>query len=61
MSTRRPDGRPLLAQTLDKVMVFAKGGDGILHLAAYSVLLGVRLQDKPPVSAPASKSWPNTG
>ncbi len=38
----------LLEQTRDLVMVFAAGCYGIFHLAEYSLLLGVRLQDKPP-------------
>jgi len=37
-----------LAQTRDKVIVFAQGYHGIFHLAEYSLLLGVRLKDKPP-------------
>jgi Transposase DDE domain len=40
--------RQLLEQTRDKVIVFAQGYYGIFHLAEYSLLLGVRLQDKPP-------------
>ena len=40
--------RQLLEQTRDKVIVFAPGYDGILHLAEYSLLLGVKLQDVPP-------------
>jgi hypothetical protein len=40
--------RQLLEQTRDKVMVFAQGSYGILHLAESSLLLGVRLKDKPP-------------
>jgi hypothetical protein len=40
--------RQLLAQTRDKVMVVAQGYYGIFHLAAYSLLLGVRLKDTPP-------------
>ena len=37
-----------LEQTRDKVIVFAQGYDGIFHLAEYSLLLGVKLQDVPP-------------
>jgi hypothetical protein len=40
--------RQLLAQTRDKVIVFAQGYDGIFHLAEYSLLLGVKLKDVPP-------------
>jgi len=40
--------RQLLEQTRDKVIVFAQGYYDIFHLAEYSLLLGVRLKDKPP-------------
>lgn len=40
--------RELLEQTRDKVIVFAQGTYGIFHLAEYSLLLGVRIKDKPP-------------
>jgi hypothetical protein len=40
--------RQLLEQTRDKVIVCAQGDYGIFHLAEYSLLLGVRLKDKPP-------------
>ena len=40
--------RQLREQTRDKVIVFAQGYYGIFHLAEYSLLLGVRLKDKPP-------------
>jgi hypothetical protein len=40
--------RQLLEQTRDKVIVFAQGYYGIFHLAEYSLLLRVRLKDKPP-------------
>jgi Transposase DDE domain len=40
--------RQLLEQTRDKVIVFAQGYYGIFHLVEYSLLLGVRLKDKPP-------------
>jgi hypothetical protein len=40
--------RQLLEQTRDKVIVFTRGYYGIFHLAEYSLLLGVRLKDKPP-------------
>jgi hypothetical protein len=39
--------RQLLEQTRDKIIVFAQGYYGIFHLAEYSLLLGVRLEDKP--------------
>ena len=40
--------RQLLEQTRDKVIVFAQGHYGILHLAEYSRLLGVKRKDVPP-------------
>jgi Transposase DDE domain len=40
--------RQLLQQTRDDVMVFAQDGYAIFHLAAYSLLLGVKLKDVPP-------------
>jgi len=40
--------RQLLAQTRDKVMVFAQHVYGIFHVAAYSMLLGVNLTQRPP-------------
>jgi hypothetical protein len=40
--------RQLLEQTRDQVIVCAQGYYGIFHLAEYSLLLGVRLKDKPP-------------
>jgi Transposase DDE domain len=40
--------RQLLEQTRDRVIVFAQGYYGILHLAEYSLLLGVKLKDVPP-------------
>jgi Transposase DDE domain len=40
--------RRLLEQTRDKVIVFAQGCYGIFHLAEYSLLLGVKLKDRPP-------------
>jgi hypothetical protein len=40
--------RQLLEQTRDKVIVFIQGCYGIFHLAEYSLLLGVRLKDRPP-------------
>jgi hypothetical protein len=40
--------RQLLEQNRDKVIVFAQGYDGIVHLAEYSLLLGVKLKDVPP-------------
>jgi hypothetical protein len=40
--------RQLRKQTRDKVIVCAQAYDGILHLAEYSLLLGVKLIDIPP-------------
>ena len=40
--------RQLLEQIQDKVMEFAQGYYGIFHLVEYSLLLGIRLKDKPP-------------
>jgi hypothetical protein len=40
--------RQLLEQTRAQVIVFAQGCYGIFHLAEYSLLLGVKLKDKPP-------------
>jgi hypothetical protein len=40
--------RQLLAQTRDQVIVFAQGYDGLFHLVAYSLLLGVKRKDVPP-------------
>jgi hypothetical protein len=40
--------RQLLEQTREKVMVVAQGHDGLFHLAEYSLLLGVKLNDVPP-------------
>ena len=40
--------RRLLEQMRDKVIVFAQDCDGILHMAEYSLLLGVKLKDRPP-------------
>jgi hypothetical protein len=40
--------RQLLEQTREKVIVFAQGYYGIFHLAEYSLLLGVKLKDRPP-------------
>jgi hypothetical protein len=40
--------RQLLEQTQEKVMVFAQGTYGIFHLAEYSLLVGVKLKDRPP-------------
>jgi len=40
--------RQLLQQTRDHVIGCAQDGYGILHLAAYSILLGVKLKDGPP-------------
>jgi hypothetical protein len=39
-----------LEQTREPVIVFAQGYYGILHLAEYSLLVGVQLQDRPPGS-----------
>jgi hypothetical protein len=40
--------RQLLEQTREKVIVFAQGYYGIFHLAEYSLLLGVKIKDRPP-------------
>jgi hypothetical protein len=40
--------RQLLEENRDKVSVFAHGSYGIVHVAAYSWLLGARLKDVPP-------------
>jgi hypothetical protein len=40
--------RQLLEQTREKVIGFAQGAYGIFHLAEYSLLLGVKLKDRPP-------------
>jgi hypothetical protein len=39
--------RQRLEQTRDSVIVFARDGYGIFHMAEYSLLLGVRLKDVP--------------
>jgi hypothetical protein len=40
--------RQLLEQTRDQVIVFAEGAYGIFHIAKYSLLLGVKIKDRPP-------------
>jgi hypothetical protein len=40
--------RQLLEQTREKVIVFVQGVYGIFHLAEYSLLVGVKLKDRPP-------------
>jgi hypothetical protein len=40
--------RQLLQQNRDKVIIFAQGWYGIFHVAEYSLLLGVKLQEPPP-------------
>jgi hypothetical protein len=40
--------RHLIQQNRDKVMIFAQEWYGIFHVAAYSLLLGVRLREPPP-------------
>lgn len=40
--------RQLLEQTREKIIVFAQGHYGIFHLAEYSLLVGVKLKDRPP-------------
>jgi len=40
--------RQLLEQTRDQVIVFAHDCYGIFHMAAYSLLLGVNIKDRPP-------------
>jgi hypothetical protein len=40
--------RQLLEQTRDMVIIFAEDYYGIFHIAEYSLLLGVKLNDVPP-------------
>jgi hypothetical protein len=40
--------RQLLEQTRDQVIVFAQGAYGIFHIAAFALLMGVKLKDVPP-------------
>jgi Transposase DDE domain len=40
--------RQLFEQTRDLVIVFAQGYYGIFHIAEYSLLVGVRITDRPP-------------
>ncbi len=40
--------RQLLEQTREQVIVCAQGYDGIFHLAEDSLLVGVKLKDRPP-------------
>ncbi len=40
--------RPLLEQTRDLVIIFAKDAYGIVHIAEYSLLLGGNIKDHPP-------------
>ena len=40
--------RQLVEQTREQVIVFAQGYYGIFHLAEYSLLVGVKLKDRPP-------------
>jgi hypothetical protein len=40
--------RQVLEQTRDLVLVFAQGCYGIFHMAEYSLLVGVRIKDRPP-------------
>ena len=40
--------RQLLEQTRDQIIVFAQGFYGIFHIAEYSLLLGVKMKDRPP-------------
>ena len=40
--------RQLFQQNRDKVVIFAQGWYGIFHVAEYSLLLGVKLQEPPP-------------
>jgi len=52
-SGREPVGwqrwrRQLLEQTREQVIVLAQGDYGIFHLAEYSLLVGVKLKDRPP-------------
>ena len=40
--------RQLLDQTRDQIIVFAQGCYGIFHIAAFVLLVGVKLKDVPP-------------
>jgi Transposase DDE domain len=40
--------RQLLERTRDQIIVFAQGFYGIFHMAEYSLLLGVKIKDRPP-------------
>jgi hypothetical protein len=40
--------RQLFEQTRDLVIVCAQGDDGLFHIAEYSLLVGVRIKDRPP-------------
>ena len=40
--------RQILAQTRDKIMVFAQCWYGIFHIAEFALLVGVKLKDVPP-------------
>jgi hypothetical protein len=40
--------RQFLEQTRDLVIVFAQDSYGIFHIAEYSLLVGVNLNDRPP-------------
>jgi hypothetical protein len=40
--------RQLLEQTRDQIIVFAQGCSGIFQMAEYSLLLGVKIQARPP-------------
>ena len=40
--------RQLVAQTRDQGMVLAQGCYGIVHLAEYSLLVGVNIKARPP-------------
>jgi hypothetical protein len=53
--------RQLLEQTRDHVIVFAPDCYGIFHMAAYALLLGVKLKDVPPTPVRARKFPPNVG
>jgi hypothetical protein len=49
--------RQLCKQSRDKVIVFAEGHYGIFHLAEYSLLLGVKLNDIAPDIGSRQQVW----
>jgi hypothetical protein len=50
-----------LEQTREQFIVFAQGYYGIFRLAEYSLLVGVKLKDRPPAIGMRQEIWPNTG